>query len=154
MKMKQGGSCACGHDHKENDSITQMGKEQERERLAADRKLLEKAKEHLAEIEKLHEKIDGVLVNVTKENIGLLLTQKKTVKDLKKLYQKAFSGSNRNPALEAMRQVEESYIRDIEDILRTAQIFKRASRGNITSEVLSNMENSLHKWNLTKENEG
>ena len=141
-------ACGCGHEHGAH-----THGDGDRKALVAEQKLLSKLKGNLAEIEAIHAKIDDAFASVSRENIGMLLTQKKNLKTLKKLFQKTFAGAEKHQALSAMKKAEEGYIENVEDILHTAQVMKRADRGNVTGEVVRNLEKALFGQNLQEKAE-
>ena len=90
-------------------------------------------------LQALHDKIDAALAQVTRDNIGQLLTQKKTLRELKSEAAALFSRGLEHPMLRVMEQAEQEYIGRIEQILHEAQLLKRAGRGSVTPEVLRNL---------------
>ena len=97
---------------------------------------------NMRKIQALHDKIDAVLAKVDQQNVGYILTQKKTLKELKKLADSAL-GNGKEPLFAKLYAVEQDYIRTIDDLMHHAQILKRAGQGSVTPEVLTNMEKSL-----------
>ena len=77
---------------------------------------------------------------VEKDNIGLLLTQQKNLKELEKecaVLSKLMQDDIMPPE---MLQAEREYIENVKDIIHHARLFKRGLRGNVTAEVLRNLE--------------
>lgn len=100
-------------------------------------------KEHMAKINTLHDKIDAVMSKVDKENIGLLLTQQKNLKELEKecvILSELMQDDIMPPE---MLQAEREYIENVKDIMHHARLFKRGLRGNVTAEVLRNLERKV-----------
>lgn len=124
--------CGCAHEHA---PLTP----EEMRRLQRQKRALEEMKAGTIRMQALHDKIDAVLAQVTQENIGLLLTQKKTLRQLKKEAAALFSCGFEHPMLQVMEQAEREYIERIEEILHEAQLLGRAKRGNVTPEVLQNL---------------
>ena len=108
-------------------------------------------KPHMAKIQSLHGKIDGVLEKVEQDNIGLLLTQKKNLKELKKEYRLISTGKLGQMLPPAILQAEREYIENIENILRHAKLYKRGGQGNVTAEVVRNLERNLHEQGANHE---
>ena len=104
---------------------------------------LMRLKPHMAKIQALHDKIDAVLGKVEQNSIGLLLTQKKNIKELKKEYELISTGKLGEILPPAILQAEQAYIANIEEILHCAKLFKRGGQGNVTAEVIRNLERSL-----------
>lgn len=111
--------------------------------LRRQKKELAGLQQTMAEIQSLHDKIDSVLARVTVENVGLVLTQKKTLKELKALAAKKLSGSSQ--LLAPIYRAEQEYITEIEDIMHHAQLFKRATKGQLTAEVVANISGALER---------
>ena len=124
--------CGCGHAHAPHTA-------EEWHRLARQRRTLEEMKAGAQRLQALHDKIDAALAQVTRENIGQLLTQKKTLRELKSEAAALFSRGLQHPMLRVMEQAEQEYIGRIEQILHEAQLLKRAGRGSVTPEVLRNL---------------
>ncbi|WP_288311629.1 hypothetical protein [uncultured Selenomonas sp.] len=124
--------CGCGHAHAPHTA-------EEWHRLARQRRTLEEMKAGAQRLQALHDKIDAALAQVTRENIGQLLTQKKTLRELKSEAAALFSRGLEHPMLRVMEQAEREYIGRIEQILHEAQLLKRAGRGSVTPEVLRNL---------------
>ena len=97
----------------------------------------------MAKIQGLHDKIDAVLGRVEQDNIGLLLTQKKNLKELQKEYKLISTGRLGEILPPAILQAEKEYIANIEDILHHAKFYKRGGQGNVTAEVIRNLEKHL-----------
>jgi len=130
--------CTCGHHHDHAHQHTPgelAGLRRKKEQLSM-------LQDNMREIQQLHDKIDGALARVERENVGFILTQRKTLKELKKLAEKVL-GKGKEPIFATLYAAERDYIENIEDIMHHAQILKRAGQGNVTPEVLSNMEKSL-----------
>ncbi len=129
--------CSCGHNHAhEHAPLTP----EEMRRLQRQKRALEEIKAGTLRLQALHDRIDAALAQVTQEEIGRLLTQKKTLRQLKKESDALFSRGFEHPMLQAMELAEREYIERIEEILHEAQILSRARRGNVTPEVLQNLE--------------
>ena len=124
--------CGCGHAHAPHTA-------EEWHRLARQRRRLEEMKAGAQRLQALHDKIDAARAQVTRENIGQLLTQKKTLRELKSEAAALFSRGLEHPMLRVMEQAEQEYIGRIEQILHEAQLLKRAGRGSVTPEVLRNL---------------
>lgn len=100
-------------------------------------------KEHMVKINTLHDKIDTVMSKVEKGNIGLLLTQQKNLKELETecaVLSELMQGDILPPE---MLQTERGYIENVKDIMHHARLFKRGLRGNVTAEVLRNLERKV-----------
>jgi len=121
------------HEHKPEE-IAALKRKQERLTLL---------KPHMAKIQGLHDKIDAVLGRVEQDNIGLLLTQKKNLKELQKEYKLISTGRLGQILPPAILQAEREYIANIEDILHHAKLYKRGGQGNVTAEVIRNLEKHL-----------
>ncbi len=100
-------------------------------------------KEHMVKVDVLHDKIDTVMNKVEKGNIGLLLTQQKNVKALEKEYAVLSELAQEGILPPEMLQAEREYIENIKDIMHHARLFKRGLRGNVTAEVLRNLERKV-----------
>lgn len=111
--------------------------------LRRQRKELAGLQQTMSEVQALHDKIDSALARVTGENIGLVLTQKKTLKGLKALAAKKLGGDSE--VLRPIYAAEQAYIADIEDIMHHAQLFKRATKGQLTAEVVTNISSALER---------
>ena len=100
-------------------------------------------REHMVKINTLHDKIDTVMSEVEKGNIGLLLTQRKNLKELEKecAVLSEFMQDDIMPS--EMLQTEREYIENVKDIMHHARLFKRGLRGNATAEVLRNLERKV-----------
>ena len=133
--------CACGHHH-EHGAEHPQHTPAELAGLREQRKSLTVLQANMRKIQELHDKIDAVLAEVDQRNVGYILTQKKTLKELKKLADSAL-GKGKEPLFANLYAVEQDYIRTIDDLMHHAQILKRAGRGQVTPEVLANMEKSL-----------
>lgn len=133
--------CACGHHH-EHGPEHHEHTPAELAGLRQQRKSLTVLQANMRKIQELHDKIDAVLAEVDRRNVGYILTQKKTLKELKKLADSAL-GKGKEPLFANLYAVEQDYIRTIDDLMHHAQILKRAGRGQVTPEVLANMEKSL-----------
>ena len=118
--------CGCGHAHAPHTA-------EEWHRLARQRR------RGAQRPQALQDKADAALAQVTRENIGQLLTQKKTLRELKSEAAALFSRGLEHPMLRVMEQAEQEYIGRIEQILHEAQLLKRAGRGSVTPEVLRNL---------------
>ena len=137
--------CACGHHHEHGDAHHAHHAHHMPAELAALRRKkdqLSMLQGNMREIQALHDKIDGALARVGRENVGFILTQKKTLKELKKLAASVLGGG-KEPIFATLYAAEKEYIDNIEDIMHHAQILKRAGQGNVTPEVMANMEKSL-----------
>ncbi|MBQ1614042.1 MAG: hypothetical protein II089_05275, partial [Selenomonas sp.] len=79
--------CACGHHHAHGEMHHEHHAHTPAELAALRRKKdqLSMLQGTMREIQALHDKIDGALARVDRENVGFILTQKKTLKELKKL---------------------------------------------------------------------
>lgn len=126
--------CGCGHDHLHAPLTVE-----EMLRLQRQKKSLERLKAGARRLQALHDKIDAALAQVTQENIGLLLTQKKTLRQLEKEADALFASGFDHPMLKAMEIAEREYIERIGEILHEAQLLHRAKRGNVTPEVVRNL---------------
>ena len=127
----------CCHEHHHehtSEEIAALKRKQERLTLL---------KPHMAKIQGLHDKIDAVLGRVEQDNIGLLLTQKKNLKELQKEYKLISTGRLGQILPPAILQAEREYIANIEDILHHAKLYKRGGQGNVTAEVIRNLEKHL-----------
>ena len=100
-------------------------------------------KEHMSKINTLHDKIDAVMSKVDKKNIGLLLTQQKNLKELEKECAVLSELMQDDTMPREMLQAEREYIENIKDIMHHARLFKRGLRGNVTAEVLRNLERKV-----------
>lgn len=100
-------------------------------------------KERMVKINTLHEKIDAVMSKVDKENIGLLLTQHKNLKELEKECAALSVLMQDDTMPREMLQAEREYIENVKDIMHHARLFKRGLRGNVTAEVLRNLERKV-----------
>lgn len=127
-------ACGCGHDHLHAPLTAE-----EMRRLQRQKKALERLKAGARRLQALHDKIDAALAQVTQENIGLLLTQKKTLRQLEKEADALFASGFDHPMLKAMEIAEREYIERIGEILHEAQLLHRAKRGNVTPEVVRNL---------------
>lgn len=138
--------CACGqHQEQEQEHGHSQAQAYTPEELAAlhrRKQQLGVLQEKMRAIQELHDKIDETLARVARENVGLILTQKKTLKELKRLADIVLAGG-KEPIFAALYAAEKEYIENIEDIMHHAQILKRAGQGNVTPEVMSNMEKHL-----------
>lgn len=143
--------CACGHPHNHEHGHTQehihdvhahVSDLAELAALRRKKQQLGSLQDNMRRIQGLHDKIDEALARVERENAGFILTQKKTLKELKKLAGTVL-GNGREPIFATLYAAEKEYIANIEDIMHHAQILKRAGQGNVTPEVLANMEKSL-----------
>ncbi|SFT90960.1 hypothetical protein SAMN02910356_02661 [Selenomonas sp. GACV-9] len=136
--------CACGHYHEHGDAHHAHHAHTPAELAALRRKKdqLSMLQGNMREIQALHDKIDGALARVGRENVGFILTQKKTLKELKKLAASVLGGG-KEQIFATLYAAEKEYIDNIEDIMHHAQILKRAGQGNVTPEVMANMEKSL-----------
>ena len=128
--------CSCGHQHDHGHVHHTPG---EIAGLRRKKEQLSMLQDNMREIQQLHDKIDGALA---RENVGFILTQRKTLKELKKLAEKVL-GKGKEPIFATLYAAERDYIENIEDIMHQAQILKRAGQGRVTPEVLANMEKSL-----------
>ena len=100
-------------------------------------------REHMVKINTLHDKIDMVMSKVEKGNIGLLLTQQKNLKELEKECA-VLSELTQDDIMPAeMLQAEQEYIKRVKDSMHHARLFKRGRRGNVTAEVLRNLERKV-----------
>lgn len=141
--------CACGHHHEHihehNNTHNHEHTHTPAELSALRRKKqqLGSLQENMRVIQSLHDKIDEALARVERENVGFILTQKKTLKELKKLADNVL-GKGKEPIFATLYAAEKEYIDNIEDIMHHAQILKRAGQGNVTPEVVANMEKSLN----------
>ena len=133
--------CACGHHH-EHGHEHHTHTPAELAGLRQQQKSLGTLQTNMRKIQALHDKIDAVLAKVDQQNVGYILTQKKTLKELKKLADSAL-GNGKEPLFAKLYAVEQDYIRTIDDLMHHAQILKRAGQGSVTPEVLTNMEKSL-----------
>lgn len=82
--------CACGHHHEhghEHHTHTPV----ELAGLRQQQKSLGTLQANMRKIQALHDKIDAVLAKVDQQNVGYILTQKKTLKELKKLADSALA---------------------------------------------------------------
>lgn len=131
--------CSCGHHHDHGHVHHTPG---EIAGLRRKKEQLSMLQDNMREIQQLHDKIDGALARVDRENVGFILTQRKTLKELKKLAEKVL-GKGKEPIFATLYAAERDYIENIEDIMHHAQILKRAGQGSVTPEVLANMEKSL-----------
>ena len=102
--------CGCGHAHAPPTA-------EEWHRLARPRRTREERQAGAQRLQALHDKIDAALAQVTRENIGQLLTQKKTLRELKSEAAALFSRGLEHPMLRVMEQAEQEYIGRIEQIL-------------------------------------
>ena len=127
------------HDHHHHTPLTP----DELARLKKQQRALKEFKAAMQRMQKLHDKIDSALAKVTPENIGYLLTQKKTLRELRREAAALFASGFSHPMLTAMEKAEKEYIENIESILHDAQILRRASRGSVTPEVMHNLETRL-----------
>lgn len=127
-------ACGCGHDHPHAPLTAE-----EMRRLQRQKKALERLKAGARRLQALHDKIDAALAQVTQQNIGLLLTQKKTLRQLEKEADALFASGFDHPMLQAMEIAEREYIERIGEILHEAQLLHRAKRGNVTPEVVRNL---------------
>lgn len=100
-------------------------------------------KEHMVKVNNLHDKIDTVMSKVEKGNIGLLLTQQKNVKALEKECAVLSELTLDDIMPPEMLQAEREYIENVKDIMHHARLFKRGLRGNVTAEVLRNLEQKV-----------
>ena len=100
-------------------------------------------KEHMVKVNALHDKIDTVMGKVEKENIGLLLTQQKSLKELEKECAVLSELMQDDIMPPEMLQTEREYIENVKDIMHHARLFKRGLRGNVTAEVLRNLERKV-----------
>ena len=100
-------------------------------------------KEHMVKVNALHDKIDTVMGKVEKGNIGLLLTQQKNLKELEKECAVLSELMQDDIMPPEMLQVEREYIDNVRDIMHHARLFKRGLRGNVTAEVLRNLERKV-----------
>ena len=100
-------------------------------------------KERMVKINTLHEKIDAGMSKVDKENIGLLLTQHKNLKELEKECAALSVLMQDDTMPREMLQAEREYIENVKDIMHHARLFKRGLRGNVTAEVLRNLERKV-----------
>ena len=100
-------------------------------------------KEHMVKVNNLHDKIDTVISKVEKGNIGLLLTQQKNVKALEKECAVLSELTLDDIMPPEMLQAEREYIENVKDIMHHARLFKRGLRGNVTAEVLRNLEQKV-----------
>lgn len=132
--------CACGHHH--DHSHDHHHTPEEVAGLRRKKEQLSMLQDNMREIQQLHDKIDTALARVERENVGFILTQKKTLKELKKLTDKVL-GKGKEPIFATLYAAERDYIENIEDIMHHAQILKRAGQGSVTPEVVANMEKSL-----------
>ncbi|TYZ21909.1 hypothetical protein [Selenomonas ruminis] len=132
--------CACGHHH--DHSHDHHHTPEEIAGLRRKKEQLSMLQDNMREIQQLHDKIDTALARVERENVGFILTQKKTLKELKKLADKVL-GKGKEPIFATLYAAERDYIENIEDIMHHAQILKRAGQGSVTPEVVANMEKSL-----------
>ncbi|MBQ1866800.1 hypothetical protein [Selenomonas sp.] len=132
--------CACGHHH--DHSHDHHHTPEEIAGLRRKKEQLSMLQDNMREIQQLHDKIDAALARVERENVGFILTQKKTLKELKKLTDKVL-GKGKEPIFATLYAAERDYIENIEDIMHHAQILKRAGQGSVTPEVVANMEKSL-----------
>ena len=138
MEIMMEHGCDCHeHGHGHGHTAEEMAALQEKQRQ------LVILKPHMVKIQALHDKIDAVLSKVEKDNIGLLLTQKKNLKALQREYREINTGQLAQMLPPAVMQVEREYIDNIEDILHHARLFKRGLQGNVTAEVVKNLEQSL-----------
>lgn len=141
--------CACGHQHEKGHIHEQAHTPAELIALRRQKQQLGSLQENMRKIQGLHDKIDGALARVDRENVGFILTQKKTLKELKKLANTVL-GNGKEPVFAALYAAEKEYMDNIEDIMHHAQILKRAQQGNVTPEVLANMEKSLQAAEIKK----
>lgn len=100
-------------------------------------------KEHMVKINALHDKIDTVMSKVEKGNIGLLLTQQKNLRELEKECAVLPELVQDDIMPPEMLQTEQEYIENVRDIMHHARLFKRGLRGNVTEEVLRNLERKI-----------
>ena len=100
-------------------------------------------KEHMSKINTLHDKIDAVMSKVDKKNIGLLLTQQKNLKELEKECAVLSELMQDDTMPREMLQAERENIENIKYIMHHARLFKRGLRGNVTAEVLKNLERKV-----------
>ena len=135
--------CACGHHHHHaHETVPQAHTPAELAGLRRQQAALSTLQANMRKIQALHDKIDAVLARVEPQNAGYILTQKKTLKELRKLADTAL-GQGKEPLFAKLYAVEQDYIQTIEDLMHHAQILKRAGQGQVTPEVLANMEKSL-----------
>ena len=127
----------CCHEHHHEHTPEEMAVLQRKQEQ------LTLLKPHMAKIQGLHDKIDAVLGRVEQDNIGLLLTQKKNLKELQKEYKLISTGRLGEVLPPAILQAEREYIANIEDILHHAKLYKRGGQGNVTAEVIRNLEKHL-----------
>lgn len=127
----------CCHEHHHEHTPEEMAV------LKRKQEQLTQLKPHMAKIQGLHDKIDAVLGRVEQDNIGLLLTQKKNLKELQKEYKLISTGRLGEILPPAILQAEKEYIANIEDILHHAKFYKRGGQGNVTAEVIRNLEKHL-----------
>lgn len=142
--------CGCGHHHEHAHGDCGGGHEHHHHHAPGDiaalrrqKKVLAGLQQTMSEIQSLHDKIDSVLARVTVENVGLVLTQKKTLRELKTLAAKKLGGDSE--LLRPIYAAEQAYIADIEDIMHHAQLFKRATTGQLTAEVVANISGALER---------
>lgn len=100
-------------------------------------------KEHMVKINALHDKIDTVMSKVEKGNIGLLLTQQKNLRELEKECAVLPELVQDDIMPPEMLRAEQEYIENVRDIMHHARLFKRGLRGNVTEEVLRNLERKI-----------
>ena len=133
--------CACGHPH-EHGHEHHIHTPADLADLRQQQKSLSGLQVNMRKIQALHDKIDATLAEVDQQNVGYILTQKKTLKELKKRVDSTL-GQGNETFFAKLYAVEQDYIRSIEDLMHHAQILKRAGRGQVTPEVIANMEKIL-----------
>lgn len=127
--------CDC-HAHGEHEAENMPALQKKRRQLLL-------LKEHMVKVNTLHDKIDTVMSNVEKDNIGLLLTQQKNLKELEKECAVLSELMQDDILPPEMLQAERGYIENVKDIMHHARLFKRGLRGNVTAEVLRNLERKV-----------
>lgn len=117
--------CACGHDHHAHQHTYTPA---EMQQMVQQKQIFNDLQAGVKKMQELHDKIDNVLMTVNEENVGLVLTQKKTLQELKSLAHEVFKEPNRVPLVRTLYEAEKDYIENVEGIMHQAQVLKNSER--------------------------